>query len=95
MAQPRITITISDGELRVYINPDGRDLLVKELQHLSENSDHFHLGAWEGAEVELRSCPYDSKETLIEAVKILFRPDDWDNQYCPHVMLGGASAKGP
>jgi hypothetical protein len=42
--KPRITInTTADGELEIWVNEAGRDLLVKELQHLSERSDHFHL----------------------------------------------------
>ena len=53
MAQPRITVTIAGGEARLYVNPEGRDLLVKELQRLNEKSEHFHLGTWPGAEVEL------------------------------------------
>lgn len=43
--KPRITInTNKEGELELWVNELGRDLLVRELQHLSERSDHFHFG---------------------------------------------------
>lgn len=42
--KPRITVNLTaDGEFEIWLNPEGRDLLVRELQHLSEQSEHFHL----------------------------------------------------
>ena len=36
----RITINLStEGELELWLNPEGRDLLVRELQGLSERND--------------------------------------------------------
>jgi len=94
LAQPRITVTIAEGEARLYLNPEGRDLLVQELQRLDERSDHFHLGTWKEAEVVLMDSPYDPSERLVEAVKVSFRTDAWDRQYYPHVMPGADHAQG-
>ena len=41
----RITVSLNaEGEFETWLNPEGRDVLVKELQELSETNDHFHLG---------------------------------------------------
>ncbi len=41
----RITVNLNaKGEFEIWLNPEGRDVLVKELQGLSETNDHFHLG---------------------------------------------------
>ena len=86
---PRITIAIDEGgELNIYVNEAGRDLLVGELQRLSRKSDHAHFGTWEGAEVEMRDIPYRPTDKIIDAAKISLRPDDWDQQYFPHVLSG-------
>ena len=83
----RITINMSSkGVLEIWLNPGGRDVLVKELQALSETNDHFHLGPrWIG-EVEVASVPYRSDDTLLEYGKVLFRTDEGDAKYFPHVM---------
>jgi len=41
---PRITLNLTaDGELEIWLNPEGRDLLVKELQgDLRLISGHAH-----------------------------------------------------
>jgi hypothetical protein len=55
----RITINLTaKGELEIWLNEEGRDLLVRELQHLSEKSDHFHFGPAEIGEVEVSSLRY-------------------------------------
>jgi hypothetical protein len=85
--KPRITINMaSDGELKIFVNELGRDLLVRELQGLNERSDHFYLGAFEGAEVEMQDKAYRPSDTVVGAAKVLFRPDDWDRRYYPHVL---------
>ena len=86
--KPRVTInTNSDGELEIWINEEGRDLLVRELRHLSESSDHFHLGPADlDAEVPVQRRPYRDGDKIIELGKVLFRPDAWDAQYFPHVL---------
>jgi hypothetical protein len=93
MARPRITVVVKKdqqgepAEVYLYLNPEGRDQLVAELQHLSERSDHFHMQPDElVAEVPLCGIPYESDELVPGHVKVMFRPDDWDRQYFPHVM---------
>ncbi len=86
--KPRITIsTNKDGELEIWVNEAGRDLLVKELQHLSETSDHFHFGPQElGGEVPVQDRAYREGDRLIEWGKVLFRTDEWDARHFPHVL---------
>ncbi len=84
---PRITMNMtSEGELEIWLNDKGRNLLVRELQALNEKNDHFHLGAFEGAEVKMNSRVYKPTDTLIDLGKVLFRTDDWDRSYFHHVM---------
>ena len=86
--KPRITlIRSSTGELEIWINPEGRDLIVKELKHLDASSDHFHLGAEEyESEVPLQVVPYRDGDVIFESAKVMFRLDEWDAEYFPHVM---------
>jgi hypothetical protein len=86
--KPRITITTTGaGELRIWLNEAGRDLLVEELQHLSEKSDHFHFGPEElDGEVPVQTRAYLESDHVLEWGKVLFRPDRWDAQYFPHVI---------
>jgi hypothetical protein len=82
---PRITLNLTaDGELEIWLNPEGRDALVKKLQGLSERNDHFHLGP--SGEVKVSSRTYRSDDKLLEYGKVLFRPDAWDAEHYPHVM---------
>jgi hypothetical protein len=94
MGKPRITFALQRtetgdlGELQVYLNPEGRDLLVKELTRLDERWDHVHLQdeAWT-IDVPLQTRAYvPDQEKIIDCVKILFRPDQWDAEYFPHVL---------
>jgi D-alanine-D-alanine ligase-like ATP-grasp enzyme len=84
----RITISRNrDGVLEIWLNPDGRDLLVQELQRLDEKHEHFHLMPEEvecGIPVQVR--PYGKDDEIIEYAKVLFRPDTWDARYFPHVL---------
>ncbi len=86
--KPRITIsTNSDGELEISLNEAGRDLLVRELQHLSEQSDHFHFGPEEfEGEVPVQLSAYREGDRIIEWGKVMLRPDEWDDRYFPHVL---------
>ena len=88
--KPRITIsTNKDGDLEIWINEAGRDLLVRELQRLSEQNDHFHFGPEElDGEVPVQIQPYQEGDRVIEWGKVLYRPDEWDAQYFPHVLGG-------
>ena len=81
---PRITLNLTaNGELEIWLNPEGRDVLVKELQGLSERNDHFHFGP--SGEVEVSSRTYRSDDKLLHG-KVLFRPDAWDVEHFPHVI---------
>ena len=73
-------------EVEIYLNPEARDQLIRELQRLSERSDHTHYGTWEGAEVQLQDVAYSPGQVVVDHMKILFRLDEWDQQYFPHVM---------
>lgn len=91
MSKPRITFGVCDDgqEVRIYVNPEGRLLLIQELAHLSEQSDHFHMHPEHepNPEVPMRTIPYvPSEETIPYHVKVMLRPDDWDLEYFPHVM---------
>ena len=87
--KPRVTISIGNGgELEIWVNEAGRDLLVKELQHLSQQSDHFHFGPEElGGGVPVQNRAYRDTDQLIEWGKVQFRPDEWDAEYFPHVFV--------
>jgi hypothetical protein len=92
--KPRITIDFSaNGELEIWLNEAGRDLLVRELGHLSEASDHFHLGPEEqGGEVPLQAQPYRKDDRIIAWAKVLYRPDKWDEEHFPHVLRSEGDA---
>ncbi len=94
--KPRITINKSaSGELEIWLNESGRDLLVRELQHLSEHSDHFHFGPEAlGGEVPVQSRAYREGDEIIDWGKVLFRPDAWDERYYPHVLQTSENAQG-
>jgi len=83
----RITLNLTaDGELEIWLNPEGRDVLIKELQGLSERNDHFHFGPSPFGEVEVTSRTYRTNDKLLEHGKVYFRPDAWDAEHFPHVM---------
>ena len=82
----RITMNLNaEGELEIWLNPEGRDLLVKELQGLSETNDHFHLRPSPFGEVEISNRPYRPNDKVLEYGKVLFRTDAWDVKHFPHV----------
>jgi hypothetical protein len=83
----RITVNLNaEGEFEMWLNPEGRDILVKQLQGLSETNDHFHFGPETFGEVEVSNRPYRSDDKLLMYGKILFRTDAWDAEYFPHVQ---------
>jgi hypothetical protein len=85
----RITINLAaSGVLEIWLNEQGRDLLVRELQHLSEKWDHFHLGPADNGEVVISSRPYRPDDKVLEYGKVYLRPDAWDKEYFPHVLDG-------
>ncbi len=85
--KPRITVNLNaDGEFEISINEEGRDLLVQELQRLDKGNEHFHLGPDEGSDIQLSTRPYRPDDKILEYGKVLFRLDEWDKQYYPHVF---------
>ena len=68
----------------MWMNPEGRELLVKHLTSLDRRDEHLHIGDRE--DIEVSSIPYRSDDTLIRWGKIYLRYDDWDEKYYPHVM---------
>ncbi|WP_076070742.1 hypothetical protein [Sphingomonas montana] len=93
--KPRITLnTNEDGELEIWLNPTGRDLLVRQLQGLSEASEHFHFGPEDlDGEVPVQGLSYREGDQIIEWGKVLFRLDEWDAAHFPHV-LGSSRGNG-
>lgn len=87
-SNPRITFSRTrDGSLEILLNPAGRDLFVSQLQGLSKHSDHFHIMPEDlGPELPARSRPYRKGDEVFEWGKVLFRPDEWDDEDFPHVM---------
>ena len=85
---PRITISRGkDGFFQIWLNPAGRDLFVHQLQALSQEHDHFHIMPEDmRPELPARNRPYEGGDDVIEWGKVLFRPDEWDERYFPHVM---------
>ena len=73
-----------DGFLEIWLNPEGRDLLVRELQSLNPKWDHVHIG-WD-MEIDAEPVPYRPSDDVMEWGKIYLRPDEWDEKYFPHVM---------
>ncbi|WP_338665327.1 hypothetical protein VQH23_09160 [Pararoseomonas sp. SCSIO 73927] len=93
--KPRITIsTNGEGELEVWLNEAGRDLLVKELQGLSAERDHFHLQTEGLGEVPLQGRAYRDGDRVLQWGKVLFRPDEWDRRHSPHVLGPGEASDG-
>ena len=83
----RITLNLTaTGGFELWLNEEGRDLLVRELLQLSEESDHFHLGPKGMGEVEVSIVAYRSDDKVLDYGKVLFRTDAWDEKYFPQVM---------
>ena len=63
------------------------DLLIHELQHLSERSDHFHLAPESmHGDVPLQTAPYRDGDKVIAWAKVMLRTAAWDATYFPHVI---------
>ena len=86
--KPRITIELnSRGELEIFFNPEGRAQFVEALLALDKRDEHFHMGTPDGYfDVELSPRPYDPTCKIIEQCKVLYRTDEGDRQYYPHVL---------
>ena len=82
--KPRITInTTKDGEIEIWLNPAGRDVLVRELLALSEKWDHFHFNP---EEIKLSGQSYRPDDTIFEYGKVYFRTEEWDKKHFPHLF---------
>lgn len=89
----RVTVSVQPGgSFDIWVNEAGRELLIKELQGLSERWDHFHLDHFEDADIDdateipLSAIPYKPDDRVLLNGKVLFRPDEWDLEHFPHVM---------
>ena len=78
------------GELCIWMNPEGRDKLVKLLQELTPQWEHSHLLArsWGLSELALDEVAYRDGAKVLGAVKVQLRLDEWDAQFAPHVLTG-------
>jgi hypothetical protein len=99
--KPRVTVcTRPDGTFEILLNEAGRDLMIAQLKRLDRSWDHIHLDYFEDSdlaeatEVRLSPVPYNADDAVLEHGKILLRPDDWDQQYFPHVLSEGTGAGG-
>lgn len=98
--KPRVTVCLRpEGTFELLLNEAGRDLLVRELQNLNREWDHFHLDGYDEPElptdVALSAVAYHEDDQVLRHGKVLLRPDDWDLQYYPHVMAEEAPDAGP
>ena len=92
--QERITVEVSTdaeskpSEVLLYLNESGLEALIRELQALSKSNDHFHCFAREWGEPDDVLCvkPYSASGITVGHLKVLFRPDDWDQEYYPHLF---------
>ena len=81
-----------DGSFEILLNEEGRDAMMRELQRLDRQSEHFHLDHFEEPEMEfatdipLAATPYNEGDKVFTVGKVLLRPDDWDAEHFPHVM---------
>lgn len=88
----RITInTTKDGTFELWLNKEGRDLLVQELLRLNEDHEHLHLAprlkdAAQMGDIDVCSIPYGKDDTVYEWGKIYLRTDEWDREHFPHVL---------
>jgi hypothetical protein len=87
MAPPRITLSLAaDGLFEMWLNPEGRDRLVQELQALTIEHEHFHLGPAPLGELEVATKAYREGDRVLEWGKVYLRADEWDEKYFPHVL---------
>lgn len=89
----RITInTTADGVFEMWLNKEGRDLLVKELQKLTEVHEHLHVAPRSTdvkvmmGDIEVCTTPYRKDDKVYEWGKIYLRTDEWDREHFAHVM---------
>jgi hypothetical protein len=87
MASARITLNLTaGGSFEMWLNLEGRDLLVQKLQALTTENEHFHLGPAPIGELEVATKAYREGDQVLEWGKVYLRTDEWDEQYFPHVL---------
>lgn len=94
--KPRVTVCLRpDGSFEIAVNEAGRDLLLRELEGLSREWDHFHLDHYDdpaladATDVPLADVAYNPDDQVLTNGKVLLRPDDWDAAHYPHVLNTG------
>jgi hypothetical protein len=50
---------------------------------LSEKGHHFHLGAFDCAEVEMQDDLYRPTDTIVGSAVVIFRTNEQDRNYVP------------
>ena len=87
MAPPRITLSLAaDSLFEMWLNLEGRDLLVQKLQALTIENEHFHLGPAPVGELEVATKAYREGDGVLEWGKVYLRTDEWDEKHFPHVL---------
>lgn len=94
--RPRITLVrTNEGGIELLFNEAGKALIISKIGQLGETNDHLHMSTDGGyADIELSDIPYSPTDQVIGEIKLLFRTDDWDRKYFPHV-LGGYEDSAP
>lgn len=83
-------------EVELWLNEEGRDLLVQELRKLGPENEHFHLGpSGQDPEVPLQTVPYRREDEVFAWGKVLFRQDEWDAKHFPHVLQAREGGENP
>ena len=100
MGKPRITVEIKEdggasGVVELFLNEEGLQLLLGELNALSKENDHFHLFAsgWGMQDGPIKLKPYQENAATAGHLKVLFRPDEWDRKYFPEVIAAHQEEK--
>ena len=86
--KPRITICVDEnGGVDLYFNEAGRAQFIEELAALDRSNDHFHFAPDNLiGDVVTQDIPYNKNQVSYAWGKVSLRPDDWDEEYYPHVM---------
>jgi len=78
--KPLVTLSLrADGELELWLNHEGRDLLVRKLMALDDQNDHLHMmpPEWVAGEIVLSQRSFREADTIITSAKVLLRSEDW------------------
>lgn len=84
----RITLSLTEnGQFELSLSEAGRAELIELLQSLDRDDEHFHITP-EGYDGDcvVSEIAYRSTDRVLSWGKVLFRPDEWGQQYFPHVL---------